>query len=177
MVVIDKKELRKEVRAKLHAMTTEAKDVASCAIVSSVREHIVVSGAKVVALFSPLHDEPQIWPLVEKLAERVVVVLPRIEGDVMNFYCIGKMEAGAYSIMEPQNTSCVSPGEIDVMIVPGVAFTLSGKRMGRGKGFYDKYMSHKDFRALKIGVCYSVQIVDDIPCEEHDIAMDAVICK
>ena len=174
---MDKKELRCAVRAGIAGMSHEDKMQSSESLCRSIEAHLDLCSARVVALFSPLHDEPQIWPLVEKLAERVVVVLPRIEGDVMNFYCIGKMEAGAYSIMEPQNTSCVSPGEIDVMMVPGVAFTLSGKRMGRGKGFYDKYMSHKDFRALKIGVCYSVQIVDDIPCEEHDIAMDAVICK
>ena len=174
---MDKKELRRAVRTGIAGMSHEDKMQCSESLCRSIEAQPALCSARVVALFSPLHDEPQIWPLVEKLARRVVVALPRIEGDVMNFYCIGEMGAGAYSIMEPQNTLYVSPGEIDVMIVPGVAFTLSGKRMGRGKGYYDKYMSQDDFRALKIGVCYPVQIVDDIPCEEHDMAMDAVICK
>lgn len=179
MVVIDKKELRKEVRAKLHAMTTEAKDVASCAIVSSVREHIVVSGAKVVALFSPLHDEPQISELITELSSVMTVALPRVEGDVMQFYFFSAadMHTGAYGINEPCNTPLVEPWEIDLMLVPGVAFTCNGARMGRGKGYYDKYMSQEGFRAHKIGVCYAVQVVENLPQEEHDIKMDTVIYK
>lgn len=174
---MDKSELRRLVRAKLAGMTGEEKERCSELLCKSIKSHLTVSGARVVALFSPLPDEPQIWPLVEELAKNLLVVLPRVEGDAMRFYSIGDMKVGAFGIMEPQGSLCISPGEIDAIIVPGVAFTLTGRRMGRGKGFYDKYMSHNDFRALKIGVCYPVQIVDELPCEQHDINMDCVIIK
>ena len=174
---MDKSELRRLVRAKLAGMTGEEKERCSELLCKSIKSHLAVSGARVVALFSPLPDEPQIWPLVEELAKNLLVVLPRVEGDAMRFYSIGDMKVGAFGIMEPQGSLCISPGEIDAIIVPGVAFTLTGRRMGRGKGFYDKYMSHNDFSALKIGVCYPVQIVDDIPCEAHDIVMDYVIYR
>ena len=49
--------------------------------------------------------------------------------------------------------------------------------MGRGKGYYDKYLSQNDFSALKIGVCYKEQLVDEIPVEKHDVMMDVVIYK
>ena len=71
----------------------------------------------------------------------------------------------------------VLPDEIDAIVVPGVAFTVKGVRMGRGKGFYDRYLAQSGFAALKIGVCYREQLVPDIPAEPHDVAMDAVIYK
>lgn len=105
--------------------------------------------------------------------------MPRVEGDVMNFYSYDKdaMAAGAYGINEPQRGVPVQPYEIDAIVVPGVAFTAKGMRMGRGKGFYDRYLMQSGFAALKIGVCYREQLVPDIPTEPHDVPMDAVIYK
>lgn len=174
---IGKKELRRLVRERISAMTQEEKTACSVSLCRSIKSHLAVCGARIVALFSPLPDEPPIWSLVEELAESRLVALPRIEGDVMRFYCIGEMKQGAFGIMEPQGAFSIEPGEIDAIVVPGVAFTHSGKRMGRGKGFYDKYMSHPAFRALKIGICYPPQLVDELPCEEHDVVMDCVLIK
>ena len=176
---MEKKELRNRVRAKVAAMGGEAKERASSEIISCLREHIMVSGARVVALFSPLHDEPRIMRLVNELSLRLSVALPRVEGDVMRFYCYSpeSLRVGAFGIDEPQDTPLVEPWEIDLMVVPGVAFTNDGARMGRGKGFYDKYMSHCDFRAHKVGVCFREQLVDNIPTEPHDIRMDCIISK
>ena len=171
--------LRRAVRARLAAMSDAEKEQRSAAICRSLKAHIAVTGARVVALFSPLPDEPRIWPLVEELSKSMLVLLPRVEGDVMNFYCYSprSMSSGAFGVMEPVGGEPVASYEIDVMVVPGVAFTAKGERMGRGKGFYDKYMSLKDFRAVKIGVCYDVQLVDVLPTEIHDVKMDSVIYK
>jgi 5-formyltetrahydrofolate cyclo-ligase len=96
----------------------------------------------------------------------------------MQFYPYrGRVAQGAYGIMEPLACGAVEPCEIDVMVVPGVVFARNGERMGRGKGYYDRYMSLPGFRAYKIGVCYSQQLVDFIPCEPHDIVMDEVIYR
>lgn len=171
--------LRKAVRTRLAAMSDADKEQQSTAICHSLKAHIAVTGARVVALFSPLPDEPRIWPLVEDLSKSMAVLLPRIEGDVMNFYCYSpeSMSSGAFGILEPVGGEPVAPYEIDVMVVPGVAFTSGGGRMGRGKGFYDRYMSRNDFRALKIGVCYAEQLIESIPMEPHDIKMDFVVSK
>ena len=171
--------LRKAVRARLAAMSDADKEQQSTAICHSLKAHIAVTGARVVALFSPLPDEPRIWPLVEDLSKSMAVLLPRIEGDVMNFYCYSpeSMSSGAFGILEPVGGEPVAPYEIDVMVVPGVAFTLTGDRMGRGKGYYDKYMSLEEFRAVKIGVCYDVQLVDVLPTEIHDVKIDSIIYK
>ncbi len=175
----EKKELRRLVRAGIAQMDSCEKEKRSMFICEEVEKYLARSGAEVIALFSPLGDEPQIWPLVERISKTLSVVLPRVEGDIMNFYTYDKeaMSVGAFGINEPLTGMLVSPSEIDVIIVPGVAFTVGGARMGRGKGFYDKYLSQNGFSALKIGVCFCEQLVDYIPVEQHDVAMDVVIYK
>lgn len=176
-VMKDKAMLRKLVRERLAMLSAETKTARSIAIMESLKAHLAVSGARVIALFSPLCDEPQLWELIEWLSKTKVVLLPRVEGDTMRFYGYSKdeMSKGAFGIMEPSSTECVAPDEIDAVVVPGVAFTVSGARMGRGKGFYDKYMLQPSFRALKLGVCYDEQIVEELPVEPHDVLMDVVV--
>ena len=67
------------------------------------------------------------------------------------------------------------PSEIDLIVVPGTAFTQAGARMGRGRGYYDKYLSQPGFRGVKVGVCYAHQLVGELPVEPHDVFMDYVI--
>lgn len=179
MVQFDKKKLRCEVRARIAMLDDAEKEERSVAIGRELERHIAVSGAMVVALYSPLGDEPQLWSLVERLAQSMSVVLPRVEGDVMNFYSYDKcaMAKGAYGINEPQNGLPVDVCEIDAIVVPGVAFAADGARMGRGKGYYDRYLSQNGCRALKIGVCYREQVVESIPTEPHDVKMDTVIYR
>lgn len=171
--------MRKEIRARVALLQTLEKESRSAVIAGVVKSHLAVSGARVVALYSPLGDEPLLWPLVEELSRKMLVVLPKVEGDVMNFYCYDPqhMASGAFGIMEPQDGDAVLPHEIDAVVVPGVVFTKDGARMGRGKGYYDRYLSQKEFRGLKIGVCYNEQIVDELPAEPHDVRMDYVIYK
>ena len=128
-----------------------------------------------VALFAPLADEIQLLPLVEKLSCRVV--LPRVEGDDMEFYDYDSraMQIGSFGIVEPQGVEPVEAEQIDLMVVPGVAFTAAGDRLGRGKGYYDRYLSREGFRAFCVGVCYEHQVVESLPVEPHDKAMDEVV--
>ena len=105
------------------------------------------------------------------------IVVPRVEGDIMRFYDYSpeRMQEGAFGIMEPMGDIEVTPEEIDLIIVPARAFTRSGIRLGRGGGFYDKYMSQSTFRANKIGIAYECQIFDTLPYADHDIMVDTVV--
>ena len=177
MNTTDKRTLRKEIRAEIATLSIEKKQSLSSQIFSKIATLSKLEEASVVALFVSLSDEPQTATFIEQLLQKNKrVVVPRIEGDEMNFYDISEgVEIGAFGIMEPTATTPIKPSKIDVMIVPGVAFTLNGARCGRGKGFYDKYLSHSDFRAYTIGVCYPCQIVENLPTEEHDKVLDRVI--
>ena len=175
MTAFDKRTIRKAVRAEIARLTDTEKSELSAQIFSKIAELQEVRQASVVALFASLPDEPQTTAIIEQLSRSKRIVLPRIEGEEMEFYDISEgLREGAFGIMEPVATTPIEPSEIDVMIVPGVAFTLKGARLGRGKGFYDKYLSLNGFRAYTIGTCFPCQIVENIPTEQHDKIVDKV---
>ena len=176
MILTDKRQIRRNVRAEIAKLSTDEKSTLSAQIRSTLLHSQEVGNASVVALFISLDDEPQTAAIIERLSRKKRIVVPRIEGDEMNFYDISEgLCRGAFGIMEPIATTPVEPSEIDVMVVPGVVFTRGGARCGRGKGFYDKYLSRSGFHAYTIGVCYPCQIVDSLPIEEHDKMMRKVI--
>lgn len=177
MNTTDKRTLRKAIKAEIAKLSTEEKLTLSAQIFSKLDACDKICDASVIALFISLPDEPQTATFIEQLSRKNKrVVVPRIEGEDMNFYDISEgFKKGSFGILEPTSKTPVKPNEIDVMIVPGVVFTLDGARCGRGKGFYDKYLSREGFRAYTIGVCYPCQIVEDIPTEEHDKKLDCII--
>ena len=178
MILTDKREIRRKVRAEIAALSAEEKSSFSAAICRTLLSTQEVDNASVVALFVSLADEPETGEIIAELAKTKRVVVPRIEGEEMEFYDIAEgVSEGAFGILEPLATIPVEPGKIDVMVVPGVAFTKEGERLGRGKGFYDKYLSRKGFRAHTIGICYPCQVVDFLPIEEHDRVLDRVVWK
>ena len=176
MTSFDKRTIRRAVRADIAKLSDAEKENLSAQIFSRIAELQQVRQASVVAIFASLPDEPQTAAIIEQLAQSKRLVLPRIEGDEMEFYDISEgLHEGAFGIMEPLATTPIAPNEIDVMILPGVAFTRKGARLGRGKGFYDKYLTRNGFRAYTIGACFPCQIVEDIPTEQHDKIVDKVV--
>ncbi len=81
----------------------------------------------------------------------------------------------AFGIDEPQGATPCPPERIDLIVVPGTAFTRAGARMGRGRGYYDRYLSRPGFHARTVGVCYTHQLLDTLPVEPHDVPLDRVI--
>ena len=84
------------------------------------------------------------------------------------------MSPRSFGILEPSDVIEIKhPSEIDVILVPGVAFTREGGRLGMGKGYYDRFL--KQCTGVKIGLAYHEQILDVIPTEAHDVDMDILI--
>lgn len=80
-----------------------------------------------------------------------------------------------FKILEPTSKKIIDQDNIDVAIIPGVAFDIEKNRMGRGKGYYDKFLKDKKF--LKVGICFDYQLLDKIPVEVNDIKMDEIISE
>jgi len=175
-----KKEIRREVRRRISELTTEQMIVAAESIFSQIQNVTPFAEAHCIALFASMHDEVptdialERWP---KMGKRVVV--PRVEGDIMRFYDYSpeQMTVGAFGISEPTSVVECPPSDIDLIIVPARAFTSRGERLGRGGGFYDKYMSQTQFRAAKVGIAFRCQIFDSLPCDAHDIRVDEVVTE
>lgn len=185
LVIIDpdmdeKKEIRREVRRRIGALGAEEKSRAAEQIFSDIESMECFRSAHNIALFAAMNDEVptaialERWPQLGKH-----IVVPRVEGDIMRFYDYSpeRMQTGAFGIEEPMGDEEFAAGDIDLIIVPARAFTLRGERLGRGGGFYDKYMSQPAFRATKIGIAFSCQIFDNLPYDKHDILVDSVVYR
>ncbi len=176
---MDKKEIRIQMRRENRAVTAEERRRLSDEIFAHVESLPAFRKARCVAVFCSLDDEPSTREALKRWHEQGIhIAVPRVEGDTMRFfdYDLAKMVAGAFGIEEPgENASLCDVRELDFIVVPGVAFTLAGDRMGRGRGYYDRYLSQAGFRATKVGICYPHQIVATLPTEEHDVRMDFVV--
>lgn len=98
-------------------------------------------------------------------------------GKITPYYADGSTEfsLGAFSVSEPQNTKKADVKEIDVVLVPGIAFDKSGTRIGFGKGCYDMFLPQTN--AIKIGYCYDFQVCEQIPADEHDVSMGYLLTE
>ena len=144
-------------------------------IVDQLRDQ--VDDRDVWSVFLPLSTEPQIQSFIDylwKLGKTVVV--PQISGEdlVPVIYdsesVLGTGPFGV-SVIESPN---VFMWKIDVILVPWVAFTRDGKRLGRGKWYYDRFLS-KYLDAGKLWLCFDCQIVEDLPMEGWDVVLDEII--
>jgi 5-formyltetrahydrofolate cyclo-ligase len=175
-----KKDIRSEVRRRIKLLSGSEMAAAAESIFSKIEQLDIFGKADCIALFAAMNDEVPTavaldrWP---QLGKRVVV--PRVEGDIMRFYDYSpeQMRTGVFGILEPEGDNECRPEEIDLIIVPARAFTRAGERLGRGGGFYDKYMSKAEFRASKVGIAFECQIFDSLPCDLHDIRVDHVVTE
>ena len=173
---MQKSEVRKMARARVKALTECNRADKSSALCRDIVSFVERCKAHTVALFASLPDEAQTDEAIAALSTCCRIVLPRIEGDEMAFYDYGEgLQRGSYNIMEPVAATPINPAEIELMFLPGVAFTREGARLGRGKGYYDRYLSRDGLSAYCVGVCYACQLRDDIPSEPHDKRVDIVI--
>lgn len=173
-----KKALRAAMKRRNLALTDEERRSMSEQLIGRIGELPEFAAARCVGLFCALPDEPDTSAALAAWSRRKRIVVPRVEGEKMRFYDYdpATMVCGAFGIAEPGAGARVCrPEEIDLMVVPGVAFDRRGVRLGRGKGFYDRYLAQPGVRAVKIGTCYAHQIVDALPVEPHDVTMDRVV--
>ena len=152
----------------------------SAEIVEKLWEHLSDqrSSAPILAYW-PLPDEVDIRPLINRLvAEGHTVVLPKVidneQMELRRYTSCDDLVEGAFHTMEPVGEPFVDHEQIDVALVPGVAFDAAGHRLGRGRGYYDRFLASCP-TLYKIGVCFPFQRVAEVPAEAHDVMMNEVV--
>lgn len=173
---MEKKCLRKQVRQLKSAYTPEQLVEMSVAVVQKLKLKPLFQSAQTVCLYSSLADEVDTHALIEELKSQKRIVLPSVQGDdiVLHEYSSSDdLANGEYGILESQGRVFTDIESIDLVVVPGMAFDAEGNRLGRGKGYYDRFLSK--VKAPKIGVCFPFQHFDSIPHDSHDIRMDDVM--
>jgi 5-formyltetrahydrofolate cyclo-ligase len=175
-----KRALRQEILARRRALTPAQREAAGRAVAAHVVEIAAVRNAGRVALYAPTADEVSTRPLFEALASfGCRRLLPRISGDVLEFAAIAtwaELRSGRLRLLAPPETA---PAEAldsgDVVVVPGVAFGSQGQRLGRGGGYYDRTFATSG--PSLIGIAFDLQLVDPVPTDSHDRAMDAIVTE
>lgn len=148
--------------------------------------------AKILFIFLSLPDEIDTLSFIKKaVIDNKKIAIPKIQDNKMCFYFLDpktplekQITIGSFGIYEPKNdlekANEKNLSKNDIVFFPGLAFTKDGKRLGRGKGFYDRFFSklwHTKNRPKFIGLCYESQIIDEIPTNEKDIIMDAILTE
>lgn len=180
--LLEKSALRSDIRAKRKQIHPRAAQYKSSIIHQTLIYLPEIQPAQTVACYNPYQNEVDLNGFMQHCqSNNKQVVLPKVCGEELCFYQVTRLseqqKPGAYGIVEPDETKCspVSPDEIDVYIVPGIAFDLFGCRVGYGGGYYDRYLHQKRQDAVTIGVGYDMQLVKAIQNEPHDLPVDLVV--
>ena len=134
--------------------------------------------ARTIVIFAPQSREPDVEILWAHATGRTIGY-PRVEDNRLGLYAVASpfdLQSGQWGLREPaaDPARAVAPDAIDLILVPGVAFTRAGARLGRGGGFYDRLLSGLPSGACKIGVCFDAQVLAELPTEHHDQHVDFV---
>ena len=164
--------LRKNIREKTSEAEPQILKEESRIICKLLAESKFWKNSQHILMFVPMKDEPDISPLHRlALQERKHLYLPQYNPlkeiyDIAEIHDLEQdLQIGKYGILEPV-TQCTTKENIDMTLVPGLAFDRSGCRLGRGKGFYDRLLV--DLPGMKCGICWSWSFLTSLPVEPHD---------
>jgi 5-formyltetrahydrofolate cyclo-ligase len=192
-----KRALRKEIRERMKRQEENLPTAAP----------LLPENTKTLFMYFPLGSEIDVLPLAQlALSSGITVAAPRVVGDDLHFHRVTSIErgivTGAYGIREPsptsprifppENVQTTDDGSADnitlefpvLILIPGLAFDREGHRLGRGAGYYDRFLTaflaacpDKRDEITLAGVCHEFQIVTLVPTESHDIAVDCLLTE
>ena len=165
-------------------MTSEERSARSHLIVRTLESLPELADARVVMAFASLPDEADLYDLWRRLVQDgKTLVFPVLVGDVgrMDAHTVKDISAdlkpGRFGLPEPHNGAPVDPRTIDFIFIPAVAYDGSGHRLGRGGGYYDRFLAGRAPAAFRCGVAFECQVLEHVPVKEHDCAVDALVTE
>lgn len=172
---MNKDDIRRQVRARKKLIDDNERRQAAERVFDTVRNMSAYILAEHILLYHSLPDELSTREFIGRYAGDKHFYLPRVNGLNLEIlpYSASHMHLGAFQIEEPDGDDTIDISQIDLIIVPAVAYDRNGNRVGRGKGYYDRLL--RQSKAATIGVCYDFQIYDSIDTEEHDVAVHFVV--
>lgn len=176
---MNKEEIRNRVKARKSLLSAAEKIEAARRVFERLEQSAAFMLADKVLLYHSLPDELSTREFIDKWSSRKSFFLPRVNGVNLEIlpYDRSRLAMGAFHIEEPQGDDLADINEIELMVIPAVAYDRRGNRVGRGKGYYDRLLAQTS--ATKVGVGYDFQLIegDGIDAEPHDVAVDIVITE
>lgn len=174
----NKADVRRRIRKMVAVMPPESRRAESAAAWERLEKSEIFTKSRCILAYWPMADEIDTRPLIRRWSGSKEFYLPCIEGENLTVKRFCKesdlREGESYNIPEPVGEPVMNLGSIDLVIVPGRAFSRDGYRLGRGKGYYDRLLPQLT-GAVKAGVCFECQKLPRIPVDPHDIPMDFII--
>lgn len=173
----DKKTARKYIKQLINNINPDSREKKASQVWDRVSLHPRFRNAKVVMTYWSFGDELPSHDFVLNWSFQKIILLPRIDGDnivPVRFMGMEYMSiANKYGIIEPVGDPWQDYDKIDLVLVPALAYDHNGHRLGRGKGYYDRFL--KKLNAYTIGIAFEEQILDYIPYDDNDVKINEVI--
>lgn len=172
---MNKDDIRIKIKARKSLLSQKEKEDAARAAFAVLENHASFLMAEKILMYHSLSDELSTRDFIDKWCGRKNFFLPRVNGvnlDILPYHR-SRLALGAFHIEEPTGDDVHDISEIELIIVPAVAYDRHGNRVGRGKGYYDRMLG--ETKAMKIGIAYDFQFVDEIDTDVHDVAVDIII--
>lgn len=175
-----KEQIRRDFKTRRRTLSCEHVRINSDKICENFLDSDIYKNCQNILAYSTIQNEVDLSQIINQaLLDNKNLFLPRVEGDSMNFFRINntdKLQIGSYNILEPQNGTVYQDSTNSIILVPGIAFSTQGARIGFGKGFYDKFLSQHN-SIFKIGIAYDWQITKSWVTNEFDINMNMIITE
>lgn len=173
-----KNQIREEIKEKRRTLSEINRERKSHQIFEKFISLPEIKEAKNILVYVSYGEEVVTHFMIKRLLQTdKVLYTPKVDGDNIIACRLDHwedLEFGTFGILEPKEVIEIKhPSELDLIMVPGVAFTEKGDRMGLGKGFYDRFLDKCP--ATKVGLAYDEQIINELPIEDHDVPMDIII--
>ncbi|QDV29977.1 putative 5-formyltetrahydrofolate cyclo-ligase [Planctopirus ephydatiae] len=191
-IITQKEELRQSVRSARVALTDRAER--SQRILDQLQSSEPWRKCRAPLVYLSGGSEVITWPLVEKVLKeheqtagcKRKLIVPWCDGEELRLFwlqSLDELSAGSFGIREPraemrsQPDRCGNPAEIDLVVLPGLAFDEQGRRLGQGRGYFDRLLMEMNPQTIKVGLAFEVQMVEEVPVEKHDLPVDLVITE
>ena len=175
---MEKEHIRNKVKVQKSLLTAAERMEAAREVFAKLEREAAFLLADNILMYHSLPDELSTLDFIARWSPRKHFFLPRVNGLNLEIlpYDQSRLALGAFHIEEPQGDNIANIEQIEMVVVPGVAFDANGNRVGRGKGYYDRLLAKS--QAVKVGVGYDFQYIEEgIQTEKHDVKMDIVITQ
>lgn len=180
----DKKaDVRGQVKAKLAAMTSQQQHDASVAACKRLAELTPFQDSSIVMLYMPMANEVDLTPIAIRCFQAgKTVCVPRVDWRRKDMNAVEVhsfddhiMELDEHGLRTPRDGAPIPSNLIDLVVVPGLAFDAHGHRLGRGGGYYDRFLSKLRRSATSIGLAFEEQMIDQVPINDEDASVKIVV--
>ncbi len=178
-IALTKQQMRNKILSRIRAQKEEDRARKSKAIKNKLFKTAVFKKAKRIMFYLSFGGEVDTREMIkEALALGKEVILPVCRNSMLKaclFDSSMGLRKGVYGILEPKLKNYVDPKKINLVACPGIAFDKKGNRLGRGKGYYDRFLKKLSPKAASLGLAFSFQVLPSVPTSSTDVKVDKVI--